>query len=114
MEALIEVNDYSAEYFYLSLHFIPRKYDNQLSPNVTPYNIYHKHHETNSMVSTTMCDYDQHEQELINMEITQPQASHYVTMTMTTKIQMKVLGSEAALETSSTESSIFRKLKFLI
>ena len=53
-----------------------------------PYDIYRKHHETNGMVSTSTCDYDQHKQVLINMEITQPQASHYVTMTMTTKIRM--------------------------
>ena len=61
---------------------------NQLSPSITPYDIHCKHHETNGMISTSMCDYDQCEQALINMEINQPQASHYVTMTMTTKIRM--------------------------
>ena len=40
------------------------------------------------MESTSMCDYDQREQELINMEITQPQELHYMTPTTTTKIQM--------------------------
>ena len=53
-----------------------------------PYDIYRKHHQTNGMVSTSTCDYDQRKQVLINMEINQPQASHYVTMTMTTKIRM--------------------------